>query len=186
MRRLEPVRGYSLIELLVAAAVLLIVGAVVVSVFLTVFKGVAVLTVRSAVTSGLRNAVEQFGRDAAQAQEAPASCSASYTASATQLILMGPPGTSRYVVYRPRPASGACTAASPCVLERLTLNSACDLFVTQTRVIANNVISLAFTRRDLDATPATIERVDIWLGIRARVQQQQLQGKILTTFKLRN
>ena len=183
MSRGRQRRGYLLVEVLVASAITVMLGAVILSVFFTVWKGVAVLTARTRVTGTLRNTVEQLGRDVAQAGEAPTTCPPAFAVSAIRLLLTRP-GTTDCLVYQC--VGGACTLANPGTLQRLVVSSAG--ITTQTRILAAGVIALTFARLDLNATPATIERIDCWLGVRttATAQQYPVQGKILTVFTLRN
>ncbi len=159
--------GWTLAELLISLAVLVVIGAVVSIVYLTIWNGIAVFTARSLTTSQLRNSLEQFGRDVQAAREAPQTCPGNtYPVSSTQVVL-DIPSIADCVVYRC--AGGACTLASPGRLERLIAPGGGA--VTSTRVLSRSVTTLTFTRQDLDGVSGTIERVDVRLRIANTTKQ---------------
>ena len=159
-----------LIEYLVAAALLALLGLVLLSVYRTILNSLAITTGRSVVTSQFRSTLEQFGRDVQAAQAFPAS-SGGYTASATVLILEIPGAPLTDIVYQC--AGGACTAASPGRLERLIIGTP----PTRILIPLPNVTLLNFT--------SLTNRVTCQLGIAQTVQGFRAESKMLMTFTKR-
>ncbi len=180
--------------------VTLVVSGVMVVVYLATFQGLAILSTRSMVTSDLRSATEQLGRDVTRAQDAPGTAPAicnDLAPSAVLLVLTGPlPGVGGpgfdCIIYTCQPSPGVipglCNNANPNAdpstlgtLQRRVYSDAGGGNPVELRTMARGVFSLGFSRNG-----APVKRVDVRLGVRQRIQRNQAQGQLVTIFNLRN
>ena len=166
--------GFTWVELMVAQVIIVILGAVLLMVYLMILRGLAISTTKAMVTSKLRNALEQVGRDVEHARNLPATCpGGTYPVSATQLVL-DIPGVADCVVYRCS-AGSSCTLASPGQLERILAPGGGP--ATQTRMLTRDVTALSFTRANRHA--------DIRLGVSETIRGFRTEGKIVARYVLR-
>ena len=161
-----------MVELLVASLGLLVLGAVLLTVYLTEFKALAVLRVQSEVTSTLRSALEQIGRDVRRAQATSLACGG--YASPPNLLL-DIEGVSNCVVYRCNPA-GACTSANPGQLELV-------IGANPPRLIARGVTTLVFQR---DAGSPDGRWINVTIGLTQTAQGFQYTASVGDRFNLRD
>lgn len=126
--------GVTIVELTTSVVIAILIGGAILMVFATLIRSLSTVMSKVAVTSQLRNAVDQIGRDVEIAKARQLTpCGASYTPSDVVLILQVPSGTLgsgiERVIYQCAPATadcpGDCTGGSPGCLERVLEDAAC-------------------------------------------------------------
>lgn len=177
--------GFSLAEVLITTAGMLVLGAALLVVYRTTFNTFAVVTATSWVTGELRNAVEQIQRDVRRAQKPRITTQCgTYIPSSTLLLLhikdMAGSGNDRRVVYRCEPNSGACTEASPGNLERRVVEpAACgDLSPVETHALAHRVAGVSFADGTSFNTTLIVNS--------SKVSPYLIQGKLIVRYTMRN
>ena len=164
-----------LIEFLVVAVLMALLGVVLLTVYKTVLNSLAIITAKSVVTSQFRSAVEQFGRDVEAAQAFPATCGGGvYNASST-VVLLDIPG-SACIVYQC--VGGLCTSASPGRLERLIVGT------PPTRVLVPLSSNASSGMTLMNCTRLTNSVTCRW-GLAQTVQRFRVESKMMVMFTRR-
>ena len=147
--RKSVVTGLTLIELIATLVASLVLAGVIVTVYLTDFKGFGILTAKISVSSQLQSAMEQIGRDVRAANLATTG-TAPTSLSLTGGSLLNP------VTYK---CSGptACVVGTPGNLQR-------KVGTNPEQTIAHEVIGLSF-----NVTGVTNKRVDVMLRLREKI-----------------
>ena len=183
-------RGFTLIEILAASIATLALGGVMMTLYTTMANGLEIAQVRADVTSNLRNAFEQIGRDMQAAWDA-----GDFICSETDYyetidsygnyistFLKTPPGyspTGNYIIYECKDwlSGETCRPDHPGDLVRL-VDSNCWRPPNETRVVAHNVTLLDLRRETLSYTDwwgpsgdADQTRYAVTLGVTGRIRE---------------
>lgn len=188
-------RGITIVELFVALAGMAALGALVITIYISLYQGLAVLSVRSMVTGDLRNCVEQIGQDVRASQGVVASCGA-YSTTGTALVLqMGSGAPWPRVVYQCNPSGGCNGIANQ--LQRITFSDVSCGTQTDSHPIASDVTALSFSFHTYQplTNPLTVQaappptgkyRIDVRLRIRHIILQFGSEAEIVSIFNPRN
>ncbi len=151
--------------------------AVLVNGYLAMYQSLNMLMAKSSVTSSLRNAFVQLGRDVQSSRRAVqiAQACGGFTASATVLILEQPGGA--HIIYA-CDLAGACQPNVPGQLERVQANGGCVTDESTRHVVGRDV---TLWNLQLAAT-----RVTATLGLRGRIQNQlYYESRVVDGFLIR-
>ncbi len=184
MMRQQQLRqyGFTLVELLVTAASVLIMGAVLGTLFLLMTNTHQVLTNHTSVTNQLQNSLEQLERDIHHARSRWEANCGIYTYASGGLILDAPaivtngPTTYNFVVYKNN--SGQ--------LERLLLDACPPVAPVSTpRVLTYDRVSVANLVFSPGPPPAAARFVQTDLTLQRGTGSSQSSGRVIVFNRLR-
>jgi len=181
--RRKPTQGFTIIELCASVLGAAVLGAMTLTLYTTTVNSVEVASVKTQVTSDLRNAFEQIGRDFHASRATVASCVGPppivpvvVGTQQLRIILDHPEGggffqfqgwipTTR-LIYQCS-ADNACTPTNPGTLQRVVRDLNCG-GVYETRTLARGVTALDLREVTTGGRPY----IKVTLGLRGQVRPQ--------------